>query len=34
MHVDKEPGTDIEQIKETGTDVLRIPFVRVHELCM
>ena len=34
MHVVKEPGTNIERIKETGADILRIPFVRERENCM
>ena len=34
MHVVKEPGTNIERIKETGADILQIPFVGVHDICM
>ena len=34
MQVVKEPGTNIEQIMETGADILRVPFVRVHEISM
>ena len=31
MHVVKEPGTNIEQTKETGADILQIQFFGVHE---
>ena len=34
MNAVKEPGTHIERTKETGADIFRIPFVRVHEICM